>query len=438
MVSFRADLQGFRALCRAIREPLELHQIRIARAVLDGPEHEIGVCVARGNDKTTTAALLAVHHVLSNPGASVTIGAASRDQARIAFERARGFAEHPAIGEHLVVRHLELRGPEGALLRVIPADAGRAHGLSSALYIADEVWTWRDAGLLEALQTALVKRPDARLLAISTAPATADSPWGRMRARALAQRDVSRHGVYTEARGQLRWLEWSAPADASLDDYKLAARVNPAKRFTPAMMRQARSRVPEQSYRQFHLNQLGVTEASWLPAGAWQEAVGVPEPSGRLWVGLHVGKDGSTVVWVDDRGHVGSWTTSEDDGGLAARGVVEDLAQSFTIVELAADPWRCRSVLHELARGLTVVETPTTDSRLIPASALLRERITQRQLVLPDDEHLRGAAARAVAKQVRRGWKVDGEGIGPLLALLLAVDAAGHEQAEPVRLLGWL
>jgi hypothetical protein len=437
-VSFARGIRGFRALCAALGEPLEAHQLKIARAVLEGPEREIGACLARGNDKTTTAALLAVHHVLANPGASVTIGAASRDQARIAFERARGFAEHPAIGEHLVVRHLELRGPEGALLRVIPADAGRAHGLSSALYIADEVWTWRDAGLLEALQTALVKRPDARLLAISTAPATADSPWGRMRARALAQRDVTLRGVFTEARGQLRWLEWSAPADASLDDYKLAARVNPARRFTPASMRQARSRVPESAYRQFHLNQLGVSEASWLPAGTWQEAVGTPEPHGRIWVGLHVGKDGSAVVWVDDRGQVGAWTTSDDDGGLSARATIEGLADEFTIIELAADPWRCRSVLLELARGLTVVETPTTDSRLIPASALLRERITQRRLVLPDHEDLRAAATRAVAKQVRRGWKIDGAGIGPLLALALAVDAAGHEQPQPVVLLGWL
>ena len=173
----------------------------------------------------------------------MTVGAASRDQARIAFERARGFAKHPSIDEQLVVRHLELRGPEGALLRVVPSQAGHVHGLSS-LYVADELWAWPDAGLLEALQTGLVKRPDARLLCISTAPAVADSPWGRMRTRALAQADVRQRGVFTEARGEVRWLEWSAPADCDPDDFKLAARVNPGRQFTPAVMREARARVP--------------------------------------------------------------------------------------------------------------------------------------------------------------------------------------------------
>jgi phage terminase large subunit-like protein len=176
---------------------------RIARA-MTGPEREIGVCLPRGNDKTTVASLIAVHYLTEHPGASVTIGAASRDQARIAFERMRGFAQHRSIASHLTIRHLELRGEEGALLRVVPSDGPRAHGLSSGLYVCDELWAWPDKGLLEAFQTGLIKRADAKLLAISTAPTHVDSPWGRMRARALAQANVRRRGVVTEARGQIR------------------------------------------------------------------------------------------------------------------------------------------------------------------------------------------------------------------------------------------
>ena len=100
------------------------------------PEREVGACLARGNDKTTTAALLGLHCLVTTPAASVTIGAASRDQARIAYERMRGFAAHPTLEGRLTIRHLELRGPEGGLLRVIPSDGPRAHGLSSGLYIA--------------------------------------------------------------------------------------------------------------------------------------------------------------------------------------------------------------------------------------------------------------------------------------------------------------
>ena len=61
------------------------------------------------NRKTKLAALLGLHHLLSAPRADVIIGAASVNQARVCFERMRGFAEHPALEELLVIRHLELR-----------------------------------------------------------------------------------------------------------------------------------------------------------------------------------------------------------------------------------------------------------------------------------------------------------------------------------------
>jgi hypothetical protein len=64
----------------------------------------------------------------------VTIGAASVAQARICFERMKGFAQHPALADLLVVRHLELRHEDGGgLLRVVPSDGPRVHGLSSTL-----------------------------------------------------------------------------------------------------------------------------------------------------------------------------------------------------------------------------------------------------------------------------------------------------------------
>jgi hypothetical protein len=63
-------------------------QQRIARAYF-GPAREVCAILPRGNAKTTTAALIGLHHLLSVEGAAVTIGAASRDQARIAFERMR-------------------------------------------------------------------------------------------------------------------------------------------------------------------------------------------------------------------------------------------------------------------------------------------------------------------------------------------------------------
>jgi phage terminase large subunit-like protein len=86
----------------------------------------------------------------------------------------------------------------------VPSDGPRVHGLSSTLYIGDEVWAWpRNGELLEAMQTGLIKRRDSKLLLISTAAAQLDSPLGRLRARALAQPSAKRSGAVVEARGDL-------------------------------------------------------------------------------------------------------------------------------------------------------------------------------------------------------------------------------------------
>jgi len=156
----RPGLTGLVEFCDLIDEPMEPHEKRIAGAYF-GSAREIAAILPRGNAKTTLAAKIGVHHLLSTPAAMVTIGAASRDQARICFERMRGFAQHEALEDLLTVRHLELRHEDlGGLLRVVPSDGPRVHGLSSTLYIGDEVWAWPPGGeLLEAMQTGLIKRP---------------------------------------------------------------------------------------------------------------------------------------------------------------------------------------------------------------------------------------------------------------------------------------
>src|SRR5262249_25135096 len=150
------------------------------------------------------------------------------------FERMSGFCSHPALRGRITVRTLELRAEgiyaESAkrLLKVVPAIGERAHGLSSSLYIADELWAWREGGgWLEAMQTGLVKRPDAKLLMISTAAAMLDSPLGRLRERALGQSDVATSGMVTEAHGELAWIEWSLPDEISLDNMAALKKVNP-------------------------------------------------------------------------------------------------------------------------------------------------------------------------------------------------------------------
>ena len=127
--------KGLVAFCEAIDEPLLPHEQRIAKAFF-GPAREIVAILPRGNLKTTLAAKIGLHRLLTVDNAAVTVGAASRDQARIAFERMKGFTLNPELDGLLKVRHLELRYDEDRrLLRVVPSEGARVHGLSSSLYI---------------------------------------------------------------------------------------------------------------------------------------------------------------------------------------------------------------------------------------------------------------------------------------------------------------
>ncbi len=439
--------KGLTAFCVAIDEPLLPHEQRIAKAFF-GASREIVAILPRGNLKTTLAAKIGLHHLLSVDNAGVTIGAASRDVARIAFERMKGFTLHPELDGMLKVRHLELRYDEDRrLLRVVPSEGARVHGLSSSLYIGDEIWAWLPGGeLLEAMQTGLIKRSDAKFLGISTAAAQLDSPLGRMRARALAQAYVKRRGAVLEARGDLHWLEWSLPDDVSLDDLNAVKQCNPAPYITVSDLRRQRHAVPEVAFAQFHACRWGVGEGSWLPPGAWNDCIGTPtfidgEP---IWVGVDVGaeRSASAVAWVNEQLQA---DVAIYHGAGAILEVIEHvraLARAYTIREVAYDPWRFGQAALELEReGLLVVEFPQTDVRMIPASTVLHAAIVERRITLPDNPELARHASDTIARHGRRGWRIDKPrkeiNIDAIVALAMAVDRAENKPA-PVELVGWL
>lgn len=378
----------------------------------------------------------------------VTIGASSRDQARICFERMRGFAQHPALDGQLTIRHLELRHEDG-LLRVVPSDGPHIHGLSSTLYVADEVWSWPDAGgLLEAMVTGLVKRPDSKLLAISTAAAQLDSPLGRMRARALAQPNVQRRGPVVEATGDPHWIEWSLPEDGDLDDPRAVKRCNPAAWITVADLRRQRAAVPEISFAQFHACRWGVSEGCWLPAGAWQACVADCDAPGEdVWLGVDIGgsRAATAVVGVTADLRVCEVHIRQgDESVMEAVAIIHAIAKRRRIRELAHDPWRFRSEALRLEgeHGLTVVQFPQSYSRMTVASEGLHAAIVEKRLKHPGHPGLDRHVAQAIAKKTGRGWRLDkstrSAQIDSVIALAMSVERAQAPTPPPARVLGWV
>lgn len=258
--------RGLLAFCESVGFELEPFMKRIAR-VFFGPARQVVVVLARAISKTTMAALLGLHHLVSMPGARVVIGAMAKDQARVCYERMRGFAQHPSLEDEVTIRHLELRHEEG-WLRVVPSHGGRLRGQAPTLMIGDEVWGWPDRDdLLESMQEALVKEPTSKLLLISTAAARLDSPLGRLRAQTMAQPDVTRRGVVTEARGEhVHWLEWSLADEDSLDDMRRVKMANPARYITTPDLRRQRALVAEPQFAQFHGCRWASARAPGFPA----------------------------------------------------------------------------------------------------------------------------------------------------------------------------
>lgn len=444
----RPGLTGFEAFCEVVGLDLEPFQRKIARAMF-GAEREALVLLPRGNGKTTLLAAIAAHHLLTHEHPMVYLGAASVAQARIAFEAARDFCSHPAVADLVTVRALELRRSDGTtgVMRMVPSDGPKAHGLQGSLYLCDELWAHRDGALYEAMRSALVKRPDARMCTISTADVGPERPLSRLRARALAAPTVKRTGGLTTCTGAgLTGLLWEVDDETDIDDLTAAKAVNPASWITLTALREQRAALPDGAYARFHLNSRVAPEGAWLPVGAWQACVGRPsfEDGEPVWIGVDVGGEAShtAVVWINAALHVGVETWIGEEGILHAIDAVRDFASQYSVQEVIADPWRFGQAGLELAReGLRVAHFPQTDVRMVPASGRLREAIIQQRLTLPDDPTLSLHASNAIQRHGRRGWRLDkpdrSSPIDALVALCMALERAEHHP-EPMSFLGWL
>lgn len=439
------EVERFARFCRLVGLDLEPFQREIVAEAFSG-RREALVLLPRGCGKSSLMAAVALWHLLTTPRAAAYVAAASRDQAAVLFDIARAMAvAHPDIERRITVTRRELRSKDG-FVKVISSDAPKQHGLIPSLCLVDELHAHPDDALYLALATAMMKRK-AKLITISTAGTGADTPLGRLRARALALPSVTRTGALTRAQGaNMAMLEWSVSDEAAVDDLALAKQANPASWISEEGLSEQREAVPEIAYRRFHLNQWVAKIGSWLPAGAWQACAGAPEleDGERVWVGVDIGgsRADSAVVWVNERLHVGVEVFTGEDAVTDVAGFVPELAERYTIAEAIFDPWHAGQMAREWEqRGIPAVVFPQHDARMIPASQALYDAVVEGRVMHPDDPRLNAHVAAAVARHTRRGWRIDkaerGENIDGVIALCMAVERAAATP-DPVQLLGWL
>ncbi len=437
------SVSAFGRFCRLVGLALEPSQVEIVEHVFCG-RRELLVLLPRGNGKSSLMAAVALWHLLTTERAAVYVAAASREQASVLFDICRTMAtSHPDIERRVEITRREIRAGDG-FVKVISSDAPKQHGLIPTLAIVDELHAHRDDELYLALRTAMLKRPGAQLVTISTAGTGTDTPLGRLRQRAHALPDVTRDGAIMHAIGpSFAMLEWALPEDAPLE---AAVDANPASWITAEGLAEQREAVPQIAFERFHCNRWVARIGSWLPAGAWQACAGEPnlEDGERVWIGVDVGgsRADSAVVWRTEHLRIGVEIFTGDDAVLDVAAFVPELAERYAIQAAIFDPWRAGQMAREWEqRGILAVVFPQHDGRMIPASQTLYDAIVERRLVHPDDPRLNRHVAAAVARHSRRGWRIDraerGENIDGVVAMAMAVEIAAA-RPEPVTLMGWL
>jgi phage terminase large subunit-like protein len=323
-------------------------------------------------------------------------------------------------------------------MRVVSADGRLQHGRAPAAALIDELWAFessREEQTYTALSSALHKRENAYLLAITTAGYDKHSLLGRIYEAALAWPDVttSKNGCLTIAKdtdnGQL--LYWyGAPEHADPDDQKIWRSVNPASWIKLRdLQRQLHDPgLGELEFRRLHLNQWTRSRNAWLPGNLWSQLRSdheIPDDA-PIYVGVDIGlHHDSTAVCIahqlEDgrivlRAHV--WATDPNapahthvPGGTMQLELVEghlrNLKQRYRLREVAYDPrFFERSAQLLSSQGLTMIEFLQASAPMADAYQDFYQAATQHQLTHDGDPILAAHIEATAADKTERGWKV--------------------------------
>ena len=163
---------------------LTKHQRRWIKRIYDSPTRVFILSMARKNAKTALSAFLVLLHLCgpeARPNSQLYSAAQSRDQAAILFELAAKVVRmSPHLSEYVNIRDTAkelLCGELGTFFKALSADAATKFGLSPALVIHDELGqvVGPRSQLYEALETASAAQESPLSIIISTqAPTDAD------------------------------------------------------------------------------------------------------------------------------------------------------------------------------------------------------------------------------------------------------------------------
>lgn len=371
----------------------------------------------RGGSKSTDGAGIMLAILLAQAPADSTshVYAADAEQAALVLGKVRSLAERTGLAGLLEFTAREVRvRSNGARLRVEPADAPSAFGHTPFVVLLDEAAAWPEteayATLRRAIFGGLSKRPDSRLIVLTSAGAP-----GHSSARLLARARASGYWRVSEIPGPVPWLTEDALA-------------------------QARENLTDAEYRRDVLNEWATGDEMLTDPDDLQACLDTARRPldhdhrhGRYVIGVDGAITGdryaiavchterpdptSPPVVVLDRLDVFTGTRS-DPIDLAAVGAhIAALARTYGYARVEADPAHIAETVQRLrTAGITVTAHQRTTTSNHAAATNLYRLLRAHRLRLPDDPDLAAELLRVRLRESTPGrFRLDaprGQGLG--------------------------
>lgn len=386
------------------------------------------------NGKSTVASGVALYMLLADgePEPEVYGTAGDLDQAKIIFRKTvKAIRRAPLLLDSVKIYKDAIETKDGTgVYRVLSADAPTAHGLNPSCVIWDELWNQRSYDLWEALTHSPVRTQPLHFI-------------------------VTYAGI-DQSEGNLLWDLYQAGLKGEDPGmFFFWSHENLAGWITESYLAQQRRRLPDPIFRRLHRNEWTSGTGGLFRLEDWDACVSeactplLPTKEVTLSVGVDasIKRDRTAVVatYFDAeqkrlRLALNRWWQPTPAQPLNIEETVEayllDLQERYQLHRVRYDPYQFhRSATTLAAKGLPMEEYPQSTPNLTAMGQNLFELVKGRNLVFYPDASLREEAARAIAEETTRGWKISkaksGEKIDQIVALAMAALGSVSDTREP-------
>lgn len=472
------ELARFAEFCSELRVEsgaafeLEDFQKRMLEDLFGGCRETL-ILIPKKNGKTTLLAALALYHLTTTDHAFIPIAASTREQAMVLFDQAKMFVQgSERLQEHVRVlrgyREIRRRMPNDptnvkdmfGLLKVYAADEDSADGVLPTLALVDELHRHKRSELYGVFRDGLGPR-DGRMITISTAGDSEESPLGQLRAAAYTLPGMRREGPYRYVRDtDFALHEWSLEPDEDRADMDVVKTANPASWQTTEELRR-RFTSPSTKPWQWARFACGIWmfgEAGAFSEAEWKECEDpdavIPAGATDVWIGIDLGWRWDTTaivsVWTDPDGVLvvgdAMVIVPPRDGTKTPYhriwAAVQEMAERYTHPSFVIDPEAGGEQLAEQIENeldALVVEHSQKPLPMARAAQRLSDAIGNKTLRHRGQPDLTRHVLAAAPYPVGEGWKLvkpkkpASAVIDAAVALAMAVSmATGAPASEPL------